>query len=119
MHNLLLYRQNKGIKMENEYFNIKQLADKFCVSYRTILRSVESGKIRAFRVGRGKRSPWRIHKSEILRIETVGILEKNPNLETSNLMTNEDEYIYENGRRILLRKMPEPILGNIYVEKIY
>jgi len=61
--------------MESDYITVQQLAFKFDVCYRTILNSIAKGNIRAFRVGPGKRSTWRIHKSEIDRLEATGIIE--------------------------------------------
>ncbi|MCK5019455.1 MAG: hypothetical protein KAS32_20520 [Candidatus Peribacteraceae bacterium] len=67
--------------MEKEYHTVSEVAFKFDVCTRTILNGIKAGKIRAFRVGPGKRSPFRIHHSEIQRIEVQGIHEINPDME--------------------------------------
>ena len=57
--------------MEDKYYSVKELAKKLNVSSRTIARAIKAKRIFAFRPGCGKKSPWRIHESELLRIMHV------------------------------------------------
>ena len=50
------------------FFTINQFATKLGIHPNTVRRSIKSGKIRAFKVGTGKRSRYRIPYSEIDRI---------------------------------------------------
>lgn len=54
--------------IENEYISIKEFAAILKVHPNTIRRSILKGRICAFRVGSGKKSIYRISKSEINRI---------------------------------------------------
>ncbi len=53
---------------QKAFYTIKEFAHELNVSYRTILRSLKSGHINAFRVGSGKKSSLRIPASEIHRL---------------------------------------------------
>lgn len=59
------------MNMQDKYYSIKELAEKLNVSCRTIMRAIKAKRIFAFRPGCGKKSPWRIHESELLRIMHV------------------------------------------------
>lgn len=53
---------------ECDFLSIKEFASKIGVHPNTIRRGVKSGRISAFRVGGGKRSSYRIAKSEVNRL---------------------------------------------------
>jgi len=68
---------------ESDFYTIKEMAEALKVHYNTILRGIRTGKIHAFRLGYGKKSAYRIPKTEINRmafedLERVieGIIEK-------------------------------------------
>lgn len=63
--------------MEKEYYTAKEFADIFHVSYRSILSAIKQGRVRAFKIGKGRRNPYKIHCSEKDRIELSGFLEMN------------------------------------------
>ena len=52
----------------SEFLSIKEFAFKVGVHANTIRRAIKSGRICAFKVGSGKKSSYRIAKSEINRI---------------------------------------------------
>lgn len=53
---------------QSDFLSIKEFAAKIGVHPNTIRRSVKSGKISAFKIGSGKRSSYRIAKTEVGRI---------------------------------------------------
>lgn len=59
--------QNSG-NVDCEYLSVKEFACLMSVHYNTVIRSIKSGRISAVRLGCGKRSCYRIHKSETNRI---------------------------------------------------
>ena len=66
--------------MEKKYYTVQEFADLFRVNYRHILDAIAVGRIRAFKVSAGRRSPYRIPVSEVLRVEVEGMREVNPDL---------------------------------------
>lgn len=52
----------------SEYLSVKEFASLIGVHYSTVIRSIKSGRINAFRIGSGKKSTYRIARSEINRI---------------------------------------------------
>ena len=56
--------------MEQDFLTVAEFAQLMRLSYHTITRSIKKGRINAFRVGIGKKSPFRIPRSEIYRIAT-------------------------------------------------
>lgn len=75
--------------MENDFLTIKEFADKIKVHHHTVRRAIKSGRICAFKVGAGKRSTYRIAKTEINRIALLDmeemiekIIEKRKRLES-------------------------------------
>lgn len=78
--NVLLRLFMRVFFMEKEYYTANELAALFNVSYRSIISAIKNGRIRAFKIGQGRRNPYKIPKSEILRIEISGMREVNPNL---------------------------------------
>ena len=69
-----------GFFVDKEYYSAKEFGGIFDVSYRSILSSIKKGRIRAFKIGSGRRNPYKIPHSEIMRIEICGIRENNPKL---------------------------------------
>lgn len=67
--------------MEKEFYSVYEFAEIFGVSYRLIIRGISQGRIRAFRMTNGRRSPYRIHMSEINRIQAIGMNEINSEIE--------------------------------------
>jgi len=63
--------------MEKEFYSVEEFAKVFEVSYWMIIEAIRQGRVRAFKITTGKRSPYRIHKSEILRVQFDGIHEIN------------------------------------------
>lgn len=53
---------------------VKEMAVKLRVHPVTIRRSIESGRIQAFKVGKGERSSWRIPETEIDRMATFDLM---------------------------------------------
>lgn len=51
-----------------EFYTILEFAEYIGVCYRTVLNGIKKGHIEAFRVGRGKKSHFRIPHSEIQRM---------------------------------------------------
>ena len=66
--------------MKREYYTVQEFADLFRLNYRHILDAISIGRVRAFKVGVGRRSPYRIPRSEVLRVEVEGMREVNPDL---------------------------------------
>jgi len=55
-------------KKNEDFYNVKELADKFKVHVNTIYHAIRSGRIQAFKVGKGEKASWRIYKTEIERM---------------------------------------------------
>jgi excisionase family DNA binding protein len=53
---------------ESEYLSVKEFAALIHVHYNTVLRAIKTGKLTAFRIGRGKKCAYRISRYEINRI---------------------------------------------------
>ena len=67
--------------MTSKYYTLQEFAQIMKRSTRSIYRDIKNGRVRAFKVGLGAKASFRIPHSEMLRIETVGMHEINPNLE--------------------------------------
>lgn len=52
----------------SEFLSAKEFASLIRVHYNTVVRAIKKGRINAFRVGEGKKSSYRIPRSEIQRI---------------------------------------------------
>lgn len=59
-----------------EYMTVKEFADEVKMCTLTILNSIKNGKIYAVRFGSGKRSPYRIPKTELERLQIARFHEK-------------------------------------------
>ena len=53
---------------QREFFSIKEFALLLRIHANTVRRAIKSGRIGAFKVGSGKKSTYRIPRSEINRI---------------------------------------------------
>ncbi len=76
---------------ESDFYTVQEMADTLRVHYNTILRAIRTGKMHAFRLGYGKKSSFRIPKTEINRmafedLERVieGIIEKKEKTKVRN-----------------------------------
>lgn len=74
--------------IESDFLSIKEFAAKVGVHPNTIRRSIKKGRISAFKIGSGKKSIYRIAKSEVNRLALFDmeqmiekIIEKRKNLE--------------------------------------
>lgn len=65
---------------ENEYYTIKQFAEKLGVHPNTVRRAIKSGRIAAFRVGSGQKASFRIPHNEISRIALFDLKEMIENI---------------------------------------
>lgn len=75
--------------IESDFLSIKEFAAKVGVHPNTIRRSIKKGRISAFKIGSGKKSIYRIAKTEVNRLALFDmeemiekIIEKRKNLET-------------------------------------
>jgi excisionase family DNA binding protein len=57
--------------MQQSYLSVNDFAKMMKVSEVTIRRAIQKGRINAFRVGAGKRSPFRIPFTEVERIQMM------------------------------------------------
>jgi excisionase family DNA binding protein len=60
---------------EKDFLSVKEFASYIGVHYNTIIRSIKSGRLSAFRIGFGKRACYRIPKAEIHRIALMDLQE--------------------------------------------
>jgi len=72
--------------MQKEYYSVEEFGERLGFSYRSILAAIRKGRIRAFKIGSGRRNPYRIPHSEIIRVEICGMREINPKLKDPNEM---------------------------------
>lgn len=66
--------------MEEEFYTCEEFAELFRISSRAVRQAIIDGRIRAFKVGKSRKFPYRIPKSEFYRVQCHGICEINPNL---------------------------------------
>ncbi len=59
--------------MDKEYYSINEFANLFSISEHIVRKGIKEGKIRAFKLSESIRSPYRIHKSEVYRIQAEGM----------------------------------------------
>lgn len=55
--------------MNKEYLSVDQFAEIMKIHPRTVYRAIKSGRVKAFRVGYGKKATWRISSYEIERMQ--------------------------------------------------
>jgi excisionase family DNA binding protein len=58
---------------EKDFLSVKEFAVYVGVHYNTIIRSIKSGRLNAFRIGIGKKACYRIPKAEIHRIALMDL----------------------------------------------
>lgn len=58
----------KNNDLMHGFYTVNEFAELLRIHRNTVINSIKSGKIQAFRVGYGKRSCFRIPKSEIQRM---------------------------------------------------
>lgn len=74
-----------------DYYTVEEFAYVVQMNPQTIRTSIRVGKIHAIRVGIGKKSPYRIPASELVRLNQVSFDERIPHLK---------EYIEEREKSI-------------------
>ncbi len=57
--------------MSKDFLSVYELAEELNVHPNTIYKAVRSGRIHAFRITNGSKSPWRIPRTEITRLATL------------------------------------------------
>ena len=57
--------------MNGIFYTVDEFAQKVKMCAHTVRRAIKSGRIMACRPGIGKKSPYRIHESELMRILSV------------------------------------------------
>lgn len=62
--------------MNPSHYTVSELAQIFKYSPRTILRLIKEGRIHAFRLGKGKKAPYRIMQEEVGRLREIGFDEQ-------------------------------------------
>lgn len=55
--------------MTKEYLTVEQFAGILKICPHTVYRAIKSGRLKAFRVGFGKKASWRISSYELERME--------------------------------------------------
>lgn len=65
---LFLVKNSYMNSIENDFLSVKEFASKLGVHANTIRRSIKNGRISAFKIGSGKRSSYRIAKTEVNRM---------------------------------------------------
>ena len=55
--------------MTKEYLTVEQFANIMKICSHTVYRAIKSGRLKAFRVGFGKKASWRISSYELERME--------------------------------------------------
>ena len=62
--------------MEQEFLSVKEVAVIFAVNEVTVRRAIKKGWIIAFKIGAGKRSPYRISKKSIENVHLNMIMKQ-------------------------------------------
>jgi len=66
--------------MTDEYYTVNEVSKKLKVDPQTIRRAIVKGRIQAFRVGYGAKSPYRIAANELERIAVMDFQETIKNI---------------------------------------
>ncbi len=64
----------------SNYLTVEEVAKELKVCTHTIRKAIQKGRIQAFRAGIGTRSPFRIHRSELDRIQIMDFEETIKNI---------------------------------------
>ena len=59
------------MRVENQFYSIKEAALIFNVHQDTIRKAIRKGYLKAIRIGDGPKSPYRISKEEIAKIHVL------------------------------------------------
>lgn len=62
--------------MEEMHFTVAEVAKIFQYNPQTIRKMIKKGRIFAFRLGKGNKSPYRIKREEVERLVDVGFEEQ-------------------------------------------
>ena len=82
--------------MEEDFLTVKEFASLMRMHYNSIIRSIKNGRIQAFRVGIGKKSTFRIPRSEVHRIGVVDlqkVVDRLVEEKIANIEKNKDYFI--------------------------
>lgn len=60
---------------DKDFLSVKEFAGLVGVHYNTVIRSINKGRLGAFRIGYGKKAAFRIARTEINRIALVDLEE--------------------------------------------
>ncbi len=63
-------------EVDMDFMTVQEFADAVKMCRHTIIRAIKHKKIYAFRPGSGKKSPYRIPKTELERIQLAGMYEE-------------------------------------------
>lgn len=63
------------VKKNRDFYTIDEFAEYLHVHYNTVRNGIKNGHIQAFRIGRGKKSSFRIPHSEISRMALFNLEE--------------------------------------------
>ncbi len=65
----------KNNDLKEEFCTVKEFSLKLKVHCNTVRRAIKNGHISAFKVGAGKKSPYRIPLSEVQRMAIINLKE--------------------------------------------
>jgi excisionase family DNA binding protein len=65
--------ENTECTYGTEFYSVQEFAEIFRVSDRAIRQAIVDGRVRAFKIGKSKKFPYRIPASELLRVQQQGI----------------------------------------------
>jgi excisionase family DNA binding protein len=57
---------------DRKFYTVKEIANLYRVSYHLVLKAIKSGRLKAFKVTEGRRSPYRIAEHELLIFQANG-----------------------------------------------
>lgn len=61
--------------IEKDFLSVKEFAQLVGVHYNTVIRSIQKGRLSAFRISGGRKSAYRIPRTEIHRIAFMDMKE--------------------------------------------
>ena len=62
--------------MTEKLYTVDNLAEIFSYNPQTIRNLIRKGRIKAFKLGNGKKAPWRILQVEVERLQMIGFEEQ-------------------------------------------
>lgn len=69
--------------MLEKHYTVEEIAEIFRYHAQTIRRLIKAGRIHAFRLGKGKKSPYRIMEQEVHRLRIAGFEQQMKELKAS------------------------------------